>query len=458
MHSLLGLGAPPLGRDASPVPMELLNAARVEDLEQLPLEDDPTADDEAGPAATAEGASAAVESEGPRRSPPVKRRPNARLRMDDEESVAVGQAVNELYETKRLSEAEVAARKVTLARLQRVMEQLFPNRQPQLQLFGSSVNGFGVSGSDMDMVLMLNDAKGGNNNNNGNANNNENPQAALVEKVSAALSALQYPELLAIATARVPVVKFRDPSTGLGCDICFNNGLALRNSGLLATYSGLDPRVRPLAFAVKHWAKNRRVNTTFEGTLSSYAYVLMVIQFLQCRRPPVVPVLQEMTAGALRGRNRRKVMVSGFDTYYYSNLEDRRLVEFGAKNTENVGRLLFEFFMFYGFYFQFKDKVISPRTGRTLTKEEKGWTQPVDKANKSNYWFCLEDPFEVTHNLGRTVDKGSLFNLRYEFRRAASILAGAFPWEEAYKGDKPRGTLLEMLMTPFSKLEKSVKL
>ncbi len=357
------------------------------------------------------------------------------------ESERVSQAVEALYQAKRLTEEETAARRATLARLQRVMEGVFPELRPELHLFGSSVNGFGVSGCDMDMVLMVEGP----------------PQTELVERVAAALTALQYPELLAIATARVPVVKFRDPATGLGCDICFNNGLALRNSGLLATYSALDPRVRPLAFAVKQWAKNRRVNTTFEGTLSSYAYVLMVIQFLQCRRPPVVPVLQDMTGGALRGRNRRKVMVSGFDTYYYASLDDKRLIEFGAKNGENVGRLLFEFFMFYGFLFHFKDKVISPRTGRTLSKEEKGWTKPVDKANKSNYWFCLEDPFEVTHNLGRTVDKGSLFNLRYEFRRAASILAGAFPWEEATK-DKPRGTVLEMLMTPFSKLEKSVKL
>ncbi len=54
-------------------------------------------------------------------------------------------------------------------------------------------------------------------------------------KVAGALTALQYQELLAIPTARVPVVKFRDPATGLGCDICFNNALALRNSQLLAT-------------------------------------------------------------------------------------------------------------------------------------------------------------------------------------------------------------------------------
>ena len=80
------------------------------------------------------------------------------------------------YQSKRLSDQEIAARKATVARLQKVVEELFPNRGAQLQLFGSSVNGFGVSGSDMDMVLMLQpDAK--------TDGNEKHPQANLVEKV-----------------------------------------------------------------------------------------------------------------------------------------------------------------------------------------------------------------------------------------------------------------------------------
>lgn len=32
------------------------------------------------------------------------------------------------------------------------------------------------------------------------------------------------------------------------------------------------------------------------GSLSSYAYILMVLYFLQQRQPPVIPVLQEVPA------------------------------------------------------------------------------------------------------------------------------------------------------------------
>jgi DNA polymerase sigma len=66
-------------------------------------------------------------------------------------------------------------------------------------------------------------------------------------------------------------VKMMDPETGLSCDICINNLLAVVNTKLLKDYAMIDPRLRQLAFIVKHWAKSRRVNETYQGTLSSYA-------------------------------------------------------------------------------------------------------------------------------------------------------------------------------------------
>lgn len=77
----------------------------------------------------------------------------------------------------------------------------------------------------------------------------------------------------ALTHARVPIVKFTDPTTGISCDICVNNMLAVVNSKLLHDYSRVDVRLRQLAFLVKHWAKRRQVNETYRGTLSSYAYV-----------------------------------------------------------------------------------------------------------------------------------------------------------------------------------------
>jgi hypothetical protein len=62
-----------------------------------------------------------------------------------------------------------------------------------------------------------------------------------------------------VVTARVPVLKFREVGSGIECDICVGNSLAVFNTALLATYQKIDPRVQPLLLAVKHWTKQRKV-------------------------------------------------------------------------------------------------------------------------------------------------------------------------------------------------------
>lgn len=141
--------------------------------------------------------------------------------------------------------------------------------------------------------------------------------------------------------ARIPIVKLSlDPSPGLplgiACDIGFENRLALENTRLLMCYAMIDPtRVRTMVLfrksacrrfiwlivqrtqlssckLVKVWSKrrsvnfihatatfsyivNRKINSPYQGTLSSYGYVLLVIYFLvHVKNPAVLPNLQQM--------------------------------------------------------------------------------------------------------------------------------------------------------------------
>jgi hypothetical protein len=116
----------------------------------------------------------------------------------------------------------------------------------------------------------------------------------LIEKLGAVLTAGGMENVQARSTARIPIVLFTDPVSGMDCDISFNNPLAIRNTLLLASYSVIDPRVRQLAYVIKHWAKQRKANSPHEGTLSSYGYLLCLVHFLQSRNPPVVPDLQTL--------------------------------------------------------------------------------------------------------------------------------------------------------------------
>ena len=65
-----------------------------------------------------------------------------------------------------------------------------------------------------------------------------------------------------------------------------------RNTLLLRTYKELDPRAWQLLMAVKIWSKQAGVADASSGTLSSYAWAILTIFYLQQTQPPVLPVLQ----------------------------------------------------------------------------------------------------------------------------------------------------------------------
>jgi hypothetical protein len=77
----------------------------------------------------------------------------------------------------------------------------------------------------------------------------------------------------------------------IACDVGFNNMLAVHNTRLLQTYMQIDERVRPLIFAVKHWAKARRINEPYAGTLSRYdsPHTAALAGPSACASPPQQP-------------------------------------------------------------------------------------------------------------------------------------------------------------------------
>jgi len=236
----------------------------------------------------------------------------------------------------------------------------------------------------------------------------------VVQELANVLRSNHMKKVLSLWRARVPIVKFNDPHSGISCDICINNVLALYNTKLLADYAKIDLRVKQLGYILKYWAKRRAINEPYQGTLSSYALLLMLINFLQLRNPPILPCLQQMKD---ENEPNLEQIICGFDCSYYTKTE--KLQGFGQPNKETLGDLLAAFFRFYAHEFDYKNSVISVRTGGLLTKAEKQWVKPQ---NKDNCWFTLEDPLEVSHNLGRVVDRHTLRTIRFEFMRAYRVL------------------------------------
>eukprot|EP00245_Coleochaete_scutata_P003226 TRINITY_DN14662_c0_g2_i3.p1 TRINITY_DN14662_c0_g2~~TRINITY_DN14662_c0_g2_i3.p1 ORF type:complete len:1149 (-),score=216.24 TRINITY_DN14662_c0_g2_i3:878-4324(-) len=288
---------------------------------------------------------------------------------------------------------EETRRRSFLNRLDALVAREWPGAR--LFLFGSCANAFGVCNSDIDVCLAVEDSGA--------------TKAELVTKMASILRGEGMRSVQALTHARVPIVKFTDPFSETACDICVNNILAVTNTKLLHDYAQIDERLRQLAFCVKHWAKRRQINETYRGTLSSYAYVLMCIFFLQQRKPAILPCLQEMRPITY------SVKVGDITVAYHDRVEE--LQNIGSANRETLGELLTAFFEYWAFRHDYNRAVISVRTGGYLTKDQKDWTRRV---GNERHLICIEDPFEVSHDLGRVVDRNSIRILRDEFHRLST--------------------------------------
>ena len=249
------------------------------------------------------------------------------------------------------------------------------------------------------------------------------------------------------------------PKTGVGiqCDISFGHLLAVHNSQLLRCYSLCDTRVRDMVLFVKAWAKKRKINTPYHGTLSSYGYVLMVLHYLvNIIRPSVLPNLQHHPAAFQDEVSTATVELEGCNVRFLRN-EDKIEALRNSKslvsplNMESPGSLLRGFFHYYAQQdrnspsggFEWNMQVLSLRTiGGTITKSSKGWTgaktekiplnaaapegtQQHTKSVHQRYLLAIEDPFEIEHNVARTVVHNGIVAIRDEFRRAKRLIEQA---------------------------------
>ncbi|SPQ23663.1 491aa72c-e70d-4401-8951-bd7f61bcbbe2 [Thermothielavioides terrestris] len=317
-------------------------------------------------------------------------------------------------------------------------------------------------------------------------------------------------------------LEFPKSGVGVQCDINFSAHLAIQNTLLLRCYSHCDPRVRPLVLFVKHWAKVRRINSPYRGTLGSYGYALMMLHYLvNVAQPFVCPNLQQLARppdpNLTPQQVEETVMCKGRDIQFWRDeAEIIRLARDNAltQNRESVGELLRGFFEYYAKggspmstlpcrSFDWGRDVLSLRThGGLLSKQAKGWTgaktvvevnsaaapdrspppppppsaaaaaspdvqpfntnsnvapaaaagepepEPLSQTQpqpqnapaavevreiRYRYLFAIEDPFELDHNIARTVTHAGIVQIRDEFRRAWRIIKNA--GRSALQGD-----------------------
>ncbi|XP_055337881.1 speckle targeted PIP5K1A-regulated poly(A) polymerase-like [Paramacrobiotus metropolitanus] len=184
-----------------------------------------------------------------------------------------------LMERSQLSAEERDARENVRRQLEATFRRIF--RRCTVRLYGSSVNTFGVRGSDIDSFLDLHldeitappaDCKPREQPMSYYFSNvtqlfqcpyepwelaGESPKdiLRLMEKLLRYLAKSEnYEDVLAIPAARTPILKLRHPAAHLSVDVSFTSKLVFENTGLLILYSHLEPRLRPLVLTLRQWA------------------------------------------------------------------------------------------------------------------------------------------------------------------------------------------------------------
>ena len=336
--------------------------------------------------------------------------------------------LQQLVDKIRLKESDHEDHNKLRSALQSFLRDRLSNNSITVYFFGSACNGFGCQNCDLD--LCIDGMKRGS-------------PPAKVNTLAAALrrcSQVNQKSVLPITSAKVPIVKFtaftvnedvaperQNHTTDYQCDLSVSNDLALENTELLETYTQIDDRVASLGMLVKYWAKICNICDASLGSLSSYAYIILVLHFLQ--KKGVIPFLQELVP---KGKDVcPKVTINGCNVWFFDDLDDLKDVwpeGFGEnKNQESLLELFFGFLKYYGQEFDFESNVITCRTSQTVTRKEKNW----DKQSKQS--LAIEDPFLINRNLSAKRDASIFFVILSCFRATYNHLINRMksfdPWK-----------------------------
>ncbi|XP_061624054.1 poly(A) RNA polymerase GLD2 isoform X1 [Phyllopteryx taeniolatus] len=264
----------------------------------------------------------------------------------------------------------------------------------RLYMTGSTMSGLASRSSDADLCYVLHESK-------------KADPIAVLSALQRIMRSMIYVERMRLIRAKVPILRFQEKGSNLVFDLNVNNTVGIRNTFLLKSYAYVEPRIRPLIVVIKKWARHHQINDASQGTLSSYALVLMVLHYLQTLKEPVLPSLQ-----------------MDFPECFDPSLEIDRIPEaakniprYNSQNQSSLGTLLLGFLRYYATEFSWKKSVISVRAGKALPKQNHPkWNDKL---------ICVEEPFE-RKNVARAVFKQAKFDaIKSQFLESWQIL-----WKE----------------------------
>ncbi|XP_060558381.1 speckle targeted PIP5K1A-regulated poly(A) polymerase-like [Ruditapes philippinarum] len=334
--------------------------------------------------------------------------------------------------------AEEAQTKFQLCeKLQTCLGKFFPGCT--VNQFGSSVNGFGLSGCDMDIFLdlstmhsktweqepiklpfvrdfrFLKDKEWGPLVPSDLDKMGMTDQCKLISRIL--MDHLEgILDVQVIPSSRCPLVRFKYTNCDVKCDLSVNNKLALQNTKLLYLFSVLNSRVRLLVYAIRYWGKVKGLagNQKASTKLSNYALTLMVLNYLQNLDPPVLPTIEKLSQ--LHGTSAR-TKIEGWDCTFAM---DWQIIP-QSNNAQSAAELLSGFFSYWS-AFNFEDNVLVTRSASelpfTMFFEKDNMQDGRIRSFKASA-MNMQDPFVLNHNITQNVNEKMRDKIVRELRIAA---------------------------------------
>mmetsp|Transcript_55879 Transcript_55879/g.122688 ORF Transcript_55879/g.122688 Transcript_55879/m.122688 type:complete len:528 (-) Transcript_55879:186-1769(-) len=200
------------------------------------------------------------------------------------------------------------------------------------------------------------------------------------------------------------------------------------SAALLTECGSIDQRAKELILIVKRWAKDRGVSHAAKGHLSPYSWSLLVIYFLQVASREEGPILPP-----LEGFQVSPGIMIGVATKPRAVLPQPKQ----GVMQKSVGCLFTDFVNFYAKEFDWHGEAVAVRSGQRSAPDA---TLPLhiilhENGSTTEVGPSIEDPFEISSNLGGCCTQSSLVRLREELERAArfcssgaSLTALLEPW------------------------------
>lgn len=336
-----------------------------------------------------------------------------------------------LYRATLLNDLGTRMRFLAAKQLESALSAIFPH--VQAHLFGSSVNGFGKMGCDLDFILRVRQDQ-----------YKAPPDSRLMFHTKVSLSNersqtqrqmetigdimhLFLPgisNVRRILQARVPIIKFNHECLDLDVDLSMNNLTGLYMSELLYLFGEIDERVRPLTFCVRKWANATGLTNPSPGRwISNFSLTLLVIFFLQRLKVPILPPINLLVKSATKDDIR-----IADDDINCTFQRDLNHLTFQRENRDSLSYLLVQFFEFYT-QFDFSQRSASLLEGA-----------PKLKADAAAMWIV--NPLEPLTNVSKNVSFEELERFKLEGKNAAWVLEASHE-----KSDEPYWGLLNLFKT-----------